>query len=219
MRKDRKISLPRYKIAYSLCFFVLISLVRGITGTAEIGITLAVYTGALAAVFFADTCEMERREKRWEIFWLFPQRQRIRAIMRRIFWQWLYLCLAPFSGYWLFFWQKPLCGTFEEEAGQYLMYLAAVSVSILFFGILSMTLTNLLGSVWAGIGICVFVWLFLSSKGGEVLLGNWNPLAFQNRNFQAPGDFGWMLGEAAALALTGIMLAALPQTMKKGVRG
>lgn len=87
MRKDRKISLPRYKIAYSLCFFVLISLVRGITGTAEIGITLAVYTGALAAVFFADTCEMERREKHWEIFWLFPQRQRIRAIMRRIFWQ------------------------------------------------------------------------------------------------------------------------------------
>ena len=188
LRKDRKISLPRYKIAYSLCFFVLISLVRGITGTAEIGIALAVYTGALAAVFFADTCEMERREKRWEIFWLF-------------------------------FWQKPLCGTFEEEAGQYLMYLAAVSVSILFFGILSMALTNLLGSVWAGIGICVFVWLFLSSKGGEVLLGNWNPLAFQNRNFQAPGDFGWMLGEAAALALTGIMLAALPQTMKKGVRG
>lgn len=188
LRKDRKISLPRYKIAYSLCFFVLISLVRGITGTAEIGIALAVYTGVLAAVFFADTCEMERREKRWEIFWLF-------------------------------FWQKPLCGTFEEEAGQYLMYLAAVSVSILFFGILSMTLTNLLGSVWAGIGICVFVWLFLSSKGGEVLLGNWNPLAFQNRNFQAPGDFGWMLGEAAALALTGIMLAALPQTMKKGVRG
>lgn len=188
MRKDRKISLPRYKIAYSLCFFVLISLVRGITGTAEIGITLAVYTGALAAVFFADTCEMERREKRWEIFWLF-------------------------------FWQKPLCGTFEEEAGQYLMYLAAVSVSILFFGILSMALTNLLGSVWAGIGICVFVWLFLSSKGGEVLLGNWNPLAFQNRNFQAPGDFGWMLGEAAALALTGIMLAALPRTMKKGVLG
>ena len=217
--QDRKIALPAYKIAYSLCFFVILSVIRGVTDTSEIGITLAVYTGALAAVFFADTCELERREKRWEIFCLFPEKQRVRAVLRRIRYQWLWICAAAYLGYWLFFWQRPLCGTFRQEAGLYLMYLAAVTVNTLFFGVLSMTLTNRFRNLWAGIGGSIAIWMLMNSTVGERLFGNWDPLAFQSRDLLEPGDLGWMLGECAALAVTAVLLALLPKMIRKGVRG
>ena len=65
--KEMKICLPVYKIIYSICFIVFLSLVRGISSIAEIGITMDAYIAVLAIVFCADTYWMEHSGKRWEV--------------------------------------------------------------------------------------------------------------------------------------------------------
>lgn len=55
MTKEIKIVLPAYKMLYSIAFFVILSLVRSITYTEEIGIAMQAPVAALTAVFCADT--------------------------------------------------------------------------------------------------------------------------------------------------------------------
>lgn len=72
--KNGKIALPLYKILYSVCFIVILSVIRGITMTGEIGIAMDPNISLLAAIFCADALECEYREKRWKYFACFPKR-------------------------------------------------------------------------------------------------------------------------------------------------
>lgn len=74
--KEMKICLPVYKIIYSICFIVFLSLVRGISSIAEIGITMDAYIAVLAIVFCADTYWMEHSGKRWEVFCLYSVKKK-----------------------------------------------------------------------------------------------------------------------------------------------
>ena len=91
MKTEMKICFPLYKVIYSVCFIVMLSLVRGVSETGEIGITLDVYMPILAVVFCADTLQMEYTQRRWEIFFLRPKRQRHLALSRRLAIQCMYL--------------------------------------------------------------------------------------------------------------------------------
>ena len=57
-----KIALPFYKIAYAVFFIVILSLVRGVTFSYEIGIALEAPMAILAASFCADTYTQEVRD-------------------------------------------------------------------------------------------------------------------------------------------------------------
>lgn len=218
MKADWKIALPLYKRAYSLCFFVLIALVRGITRTEEIGVTLNEYTALLAVIFFADTIETEKREQRGELFLLLPGKTKTGAILRRIVGQWVWLTAGAAAGYWIFFWQRPQTGTIVDEAVQYLIFLLAVSGVVLGFGILSMTVSSLSGTMFAGIGINLAVWILLVSKGAEKLAG-WNPLGYRNRILLERQGEWWAQGEILLLLLALAVLRFLPGIIEKGVRG
>ena len=61
---ERKISLPAYKLAYAFCFVVILSLIRGITFSYEIGVAMEAPMAILAMVFCADTYTQEITSKR-----------------------------------------------------------------------------------------------------------------------------------------------------------
>lgn len=208
MKYEMKICLPAYKIVYSVCFVIMLSLVRGITDVVEIGIVLDAFMAVLAGVFCADTLQMEYTGKRWEIFSLYPVKYRLRAMWQRMAIQWMYLCLLSVFGYVCFFWQRP--GNMDEvsEILLFFMTIAAVAVSVLFFGMTAFTFANLCGNSLAGIGISIVVWLITYSAWGERVLRNGNVFAFVFRNTKNGADTGWILGKGIAVVLAVFMALA-----------
>ena len=93
MKKEMKIVLPFYKIAYAVSFVVILSLIRGVVFTNEIGLSIEAPFAILTAVFCADTYVQEITSKRSEIHRLYPIRKRICSIMQRIMIQEFFLLL------------------------------------------------------------------------------------------------------------------------------
>lgn len=212
---ERKICLPSYKIICSLCFIVLLGLVRGISRTGEIGIVLDTSMPILAIMFCADLYEMEYSGKRWEIFCLYSVNKRIDVLRKRLCIQIVYLWMATIAGYTCFFWQ---CASGIEGISDWTFFavsMVATAVSIAFFGVFSVTVATAGKNSWYGMGISLLLWLMLNSKQGEKILGKFNLFAFSFRNIEAVNEMGWMCGKGVAVLLMVGMLAVLPSIIKR----
>ncbi len=213
--KEVKICLPAFKVTYSICFTVILSLVRGISNVTEIGITLDAYMPVLAIVFCADAYRMEYSQKRWEVFRLYPVGTRRKTILKRLVIQWIYLCVLTFAGYACFYWQRPMNLNEIPQILLYGMSMGSVAVSIIFWGAFAMTVSNIFGNIWAGIGISVILWMAAYSTSGERILGKFNVFSFIFRDIADVGDWSWLWGKGTALVLTAVMLVIMPVIIKK----
>lgn len=220
MAKEIKISLPFYKIAYAFCFIVILSLVRGIAFTNEVGIALEPPAAILTAVFCADTYVQEIVSKRSEVWRLYPLKNRLAALCRRMAVQEIFLLLISVTGYGLFLlFQKPapLYGAgqdTENEIGMFLVYALAVFVTIHFWGMLSFTASCLFRNMWAGIGVSFILWVLTDSAAGEKYLGNWNVFSYTFRNIEDNADVSWVCGKMACIFLSIVMTMILPQMIR-----
>lgn len=215
IRYEIKICLPMYKIACSICFAVLLSLVRGISSVEEIGITLNTAMAVIAAVFCADIYRSEYSGRRWEVFRLRTVRTRSAVVLVRLAVQCLYLCLVAAAGYACFFWQQP--AIFTDTPG-YLLFIwamAATAAAIFFFGTLAMLLAILGKNSWSGTGAALVVWMAVNSMRGKALLGKYSVFAFSFRELSAPEDMGWLLGTGTAVLAAFAMLTVLPWIIRK----
>lgn len=217
MGKEIKITLPFYKLGYAISFVVILSLIRGITYTYEIGIAMEAPIAILAAVFCADTYAQEIVSKRSELQRLYLLKKRVCSVLQRLFLQAVFLQLLAVIGYGLFLvFQKPSAPpAAESEAEQFLVYLAAIAVTILFWGMLSNTLSAFFRSMWAGSGGCLLLWLVVNSTWGDWYLGAWNLFSYSFRKIENSGDFSWICGKALCLVCCVVMLAVLPEILKK----
>ncbi len=177
MRKEIKICLPFYKIAYSVFVIAVLSLIRGMNFTFEIGVALEPQMALLAAVFCADTYVQEIVSKRSEIERLYPMKKRMASIFRRMGVQEIYLLILAVIGYGMFYaFQNPVPFYGEKsgtgaEFGLFWVYLSAIIITLVFWGILSVTLSCLFRNMWAGIGGCLILWIITDSTLGKGLLG------------------------------------------------
>lgn len=215
MRQEIKICLPMYKIVYSVLFLVILSLVRGVTDIREIGITLDTNIALLAVVFCAETYIMERGGKRWEIFALYPMKNKKQCIFRRLMIQNVYLWLMSYIGYFFFYWQSPVNMGKESFGLIYGSYMAAVTVTILFWSTVSMTLADILRNQWPAIGIAVILWLLINSTFGDKLLGKFNIFAYSFQGMDRFHDGSWLCGKGLGLLLAALMAGAIPYILKK----
>lgn len=215
MKREWKICMPPYKMAYSLIFAILLCLVRGISDISEIGGAVDTNMALLAIVICSDTYVMEYRGKRWEIFKLFPLRSKTKAIYRRTGIQMLYLSALAYVGYCFFYWQKPAKWYNISSVRLYGMFLIAVTVTIIFWGMLSMTITDLCRNMWAGMGISIVLWVSINSKMGDELLGKFNVFAYSFCRPQQLGEWQWMWGKGIAFLTAAVMFAAVPKILKK----
>ena len=106
MKQDLKISLPVYKIGYSLAFIVILSCVHSVVYINEIGPAIDEKMAVLAIVFCADTYLIEKQCRRREVFRLYSIKNQYHAILRRIMAQIGYLTVSSIFAYGMFYWQK-----------------------------------------------------------------------------------------------------------------
>ncbi len=221
MIQDMKISLTVQKQAYAIFFVVILSLVRGVTDSDEVGIALEAPMAALALTFCADTYTQEIISRRSEIWRLCPMKRRVCAIYRRMAIQEVFLLFVAAAGYGLFFlFQNPRTdrmgtGGLESEICQFLIYVAAVAVTLGFWGLLSNLLSILFRNMWMGIGCCLLLRLFTNSSAGDRCLVAWNLFSYTFRSLENSRDFSWIYGKIVCICIGIMAAAALPKIIEK----
>ena len=218
---ETKISLPVYKVFYAVFFIVMLSLVRGVTYSYEIGIALEAPMAILAVCVLADTYTKEITSKRSEIWRLRPMKKRMYSIYRRVVIQEIFLLFAASVGYGLFFlFQNPRTigmgqSNLGNETGQFLVCLVATAVTLLFWGLLSNLLSCLFRNMWIGIGGCLILWMTANSSIGDRYLGAWNLFSYTFRDIENSKDFSWVCGKFICICIGMIMMAVLPKIIEK----
>lgn len=218
---ERKISLPAYKLAYAFSFIAILSLIRGISFSYEIGVAMEAPMAILALVFCADTYTQEITSKRSEIHRLYPMKRRLSSIGTRMVVQEIVLFVLSAIGYGMFYsFQHPqplyrAGQSTESEFQMFFIFLAAMAVTLWFWGILSNFLACLSRNMWVGIGCGIVLWLATNSTLGEKALGNWNLFSYTFRNAMDSQDFGWLYGKALCLLLCVLMTLLMPKIIKK----
>lgn len=216
MKKEIKISMPVYKMLYAFAFIVILGFVRGIARPEEIGPALETPVALLSAVFCADTYMTEILGKRGEVFHLYSIKQQTKIIFRRLAVQMLYLFLISAMGYGLFYWQKPVADLNGASQVQlFVMFLPVILATVAFWGMLSMTISNLCRNIWAGIGGSLLLWITWNSKGGDSTFGKWNVFSYTFRAMQEKGDWSWICGKLLSVGTAVLLAAAVPQIIKK----
>lgn len=217
MSKEIKIILPFYKIAYAVCFVVILSLIRGVTHTYEVGIAIEAPFAMLTTVFCADTYVQEIMSQRSEVHRLYPIKRRLRSIIKRIMIQGIFLLLLATAGYGLFFiFQKPTTHPVtKNETTQFAVYIFAIAITIFFWGILVDALAIFFRNIWMGIGGCLLIWLATNSRGGEKVFGAWNLFSYAFRNIENTADITWLYGKIFCICMGLILLKALPDMIRK----
>ncbi len=221
IKKEHKIILPLYKIAYGIFFIVILCLIRGVSISYEVGIATEPMLAMLAAAFCSDTYTQEITCGRSEVLRLFPVKNRTCFVIKRMILQGLFLLMLGAAGYGLFFlFQKPLLFSVMQpgaigEAAQFFLFLTAAAVTIAFWGTLSNTFACLFRNPWAGIGVSLILWLLTNSGSANRLLGSWNLFSYSFRDINGGRDLSWLCGKAVCTVLCLAMTAALPRLLKK----
>lgn len=219
--KEVKISLPFYKTASALLFIVILSLIRGVSVSYEIGAAMEPAMAILTTAFCADTYVQEITGRRSEVWRLYPMKDKLCAIGARLLLQQGFLLLLAAAGYYLFFlFQRPrLFSLMQPEAGseirQFMIFLGAMAVTIAFWSVLSNTIACIFRSLWFGIGGSLLLWLMANSSFAKKLLGPRNVFSYAYRNIADASGFGWLAGKGICIALCAVMLLLLPTLLKK----
>lgn len=216
---EAKISFPIYKVIYSVFFTVILSIIRGVSFTNEIGGTLEPQMGILAAVFCADIYVQEVASGRWEINRLYPMKNRMGVIWRRMAVQETYLFLLGLAGYGLIYLlQNPIPywqGEWGKEILLFLIYIPAMAGTIIFWGMLSNVVACIFRNMWAGAGISLVLWIAVNSTYGDRIMGIWNPFSYTFRDIEDIGNLSWILGKILWLFGTILLGVVLKRLIKK----
>lgn len=116
--------------------------------------------------------------------------------------KYIYLILLSAVCYVAFYIQIPYLEEGASEVELFGIAITAVAASILFFGVMSITLVNLIKNLWAGIGITVFVWLSFGSAASYSLPIPFQIFAYANRELTGENNvFLWVWGKVMAIFL------------------
>jgi len=217
MKKEIKIILPLYKIAYAVAFIIILGLIRRVTYTHEVGVAMEEPFAILTAVFCADTYMQEIISKRSEVQRLYPMKKRVFSIRNRIIIQEVFLIILAMLGYGLFFiFQNPdIHPTTKSEFTQFFIYFFAITVTAFFWGILVNTLSMMFRNMWMGIGSCLLIWVATNSSGADKFLGAWNVFSYSFRDIENATDITWLYGKGLCICIGLILLLALPKIVRK----
>lgn len=165
MKYEIKITLASYKIIYSMLFMLIIILVRPISSYSEIISVLESSVALLAGVFMADNYYKEYINERISTFYLFPDRKKYCALLKRTIISLVYLIILTALFYWGFaLMYHPTNYSGVSLQGLYFQCVIACALSMMFMGVFCFTVTNLTRNIGIGIGVLFLLWLFLTSS-------------------------------------------------------
>lgn len=103
----------------------------------------------------------------------------------------------------------------ESEICQFLVFFAAIAVTLGFWGLLSNLLSCLFRNMWIGIGICLMLWMITNSSIGDRCFGAWNLFSYTFRELENGGGFYWLRGKLLCIFIGFLTAAALPEIIEK----
>ena len=193
MRYELKITLPIYKIVYSIAFMVIIVLVSPINSFSGIITAVEPNVALLAGVFMADNYYKEYVGERVAVFYRYPIRKKYISMLVRTLLSWLYLLILVAVFYWGFvWWYRPSNFSQIPIWKMYADTLAACAASMFFAGVFSFTITNVIIGSTSQLGVLEPDYrsrVFYILIGAVLLVLNWLILQMQ------PGSNtkkGWM---------------------------
>lgn len=221
LTREIKIALSFQKQAYAVFFAVILSLVKRVTDSNEIGVALEAPMAILAFTFYADTYTQEITSKRSEIWRLYPMKQKMHSIYRRIVIQEMFLLAIAAVSYGLFFlFQNPDINEmgqsgFTNAKYQFVVYFASVAVTLVFWGLFANLFSCLFRNMWMGIGGCLLLWMLTNSSIGDRQFGCWNLFSYTFRKFGNSSDLSWICGKVVCICIAIMAVAALPKIIEK----
>lgn len=172
MKYNFKISLPLYKMLYSIAFMLLFALIRPTTTISEILVVIEPNVCLLAIIFISDVFYCEIRENRIDVFYMFPEQHKYKTIMQRFLIDIMYLILLVVVFFWVYVAFQRLHNNSLLLDGILSIYgytILSCFMTMLFFAAMSCTLVNYFQNLWIGIGISASVWLIFSTTAKEYL--------------------------------------------------
>ena len=215
MKKEVKICMPYYKIAYSIAFVVILSAIQPVVYANEIGGAVERAVSLLAVVFCADTYLVEVQSKRSEVFCLYNLKKQAGVVYKRLFVQVAYLI-----GISCWHMDSLLAETGESDRRirwRCLVWnlLYCDSRNCLFWSVLSVTVSNLVRNRWIGMGVVLLFWFFSISGKATQFLKNWGPFSYGTCDFGKLTEWRWLGGKVLCVVFAGMMLAFVPKILKK----
>lgn len=169
MKYEIKITLPLYKMVYSVLFMVIIVLVRPVSSYGEIIVALEPYVALLAGVFMADSYYQEFSSERISCYYRYSTGKKYWSVMKRNLISVCYLVALVAVFYWGFVLMnqsvnyQTVNGSLDMRLVMYRDTVIASAMNMVFMGSLSFTLTNLTQNIGIGLGGTVLVWILLTS--------------------------------------------------------
>lgn len=138
------------------------------------------------------------------------------VVYKRLFVQVAYLIGISLLAYGLFYWQKPVNLTEELDGGALFgIYCIAIPGTVLFWSVLSVTVSNLVRNRWIGMGVVLLFWFFSISGKATQFLKNWGPFSYGTCDFGKLTEWRWLGGKVLCVVFAGMMLAFVPKILKK----
>ena len=169
MKCNFKISLPLYKLLYSMVFMFVMALIRPTVTPIEILTVIEPNLCFLAIVFVADIYYCEFRENRINVFYLFPDRLKYKAVVQRFLIDFVYLVLLDLIFYWIYILFQNSNLFTKEIISIYGYSILMCFMTVLFFASLSVTMVNFFQNMWFGLVISLAVWFVFNTKVKEYL--------------------------------------------------
>ena len=127
-----------------------------------------------------------------------------------------YLIGISLLAYGLFYWQKPVNLTEELDGGALFgIYCIAIPGTVLFWSVLSVTVSNLVRNRWIGMGVVLLFLVFSISGKATQFLKNWGPFSYGTCDFGKLTEWRWLGGKVLCVVFAGMMLAFVPKILKK----
>ena len=111
---------------------------------------------------------------------------------------------------------KPVNLTEELDGGALFgIYCIAIPGTVLFWSVLSVTVSNLVRNRWIGMGVVLLFWFFSISGKATQFLKNWGPFSYGTCDFGKLTEWRWLGGKVLCVVFAGMMLAFVPKILKK----
>ena len=121
----------------------------------------------------------------------------------------MYLYVTALAAYFTFYWQKPYRMIERTFASEYGGYAAALAGTVLFWSLISVVISNLAKSQWAGIGVSVLLWITTNSTTGERLFGRYNLFAYSFCDSMGAKWNEWAYGTLIQILLSIVFLVLI----------
>lgn len=157
------ISVKKYKTLFVALFILLLPIIRYVDSCYQIGVIMDKWLAFGAMVMFSDLYMVERQYNTIDMFYLATQYKKSSIIIRGIE-SFLTIFILTIIMYIFCLFRVLSIPPLVILAGLFAKDMLAFSLTILFWGILAFTISNMTKNTWTGLALTILLWFILTSS-------------------------------------------------------